>query len=97
MSSNKKERDVKSIDRRNFLIAGAAGIAAAGIDVNTALAQPEKAAARGRQGCRGVRPSGGAEPREPHGTRVDPLVYLVVASRSQAGEGEHNGWTEESS
>ncbi len=54
MSSNKKERDVKSIDRRNFLIAGAAGIAAASIDVKTALAQPEKAAAPASSGASGT-------------------------------------------
>ena len=41
MSSDKKEKDAKGIDRRHFLMAGAAGIAAAGFGANTALAQPK--------------------------------------------------------
>ncbi len=41
MSSDKKERDMKPIDRRHFLMAGAAGIAAAGVGMNTAWAQPK--------------------------------------------------------
>lgn len=44
MSSDKKEQDEKGIDRREFLMAGAAGaagIAAAGVGMNTAWAQPK--------------------------------------------------------
>jgi 3-oxoacyl-[acyl-carrier protein] reductase len=44
MSSDNKEQDGKSINRRHFLMAGAAGaagIAATGIGVNTAWAQPK--------------------------------------------------------
>ena len=44
MSSDKKEQDEKGIDRREFLMAGAAGaagIAAAGVGINTAWAQPK--------------------------------------------------------
>ena len=44
MASDKKEQDAKSIDRRHFLMAGAAGaagIAAAGIGMNKAWAQPK--------------------------------------------------------
>jgi len=41
MSSDKKEIDVKGIDRRNFLMAGAAGIAAAGVGMSTAWAEPK--------------------------------------------------------
>jgi len=44
MSSDKKEQDEKGIDRREFLMAGAAGaagIAAAGVGMGTAWAQPK--------------------------------------------------------
>ncbi len=41
MSSDKKEIDVKGLDRRHFLMAGAAGIAAAGVGMKTAWAQPK--------------------------------------------------------
>ena len=44
MSSGTKEQDAKGIDRRHFLmtgVAGAAGIAAAGVGMNTAWAQPK--------------------------------------------------------
>jgi len=44
MTSDTKERDAKDINRRQFLMAGAvgaAGLAAAGVGVNTALAQPK--------------------------------------------------------
>ena len=42
MSSDTKERDTNAIDRRHFLMAGAAaGDAAAGVGVNNAFAQPK--------------------------------------------------------
>ena len=41
MNSDKKELDAKGINRRNFLMAGAAGIAAAGVGMNAAWAQPK--------------------------------------------------------
>ena len=49
MSSDKKEQDEKGIDRREFLMAGAAGaagIAAAGVGMNTAWAQPKAPGAK---------------------------------------------------
>ncbi len=49
MSSDKKEQDVKGINRRDFLMAGAAGaagIAAAGVGMNTAWAQPKAPGAK---------------------------------------------------
>lgn len=49
MSSDKKEQDAKGIDRREFLMAGAAGaagIAAAGVGMNTAWAQPKAPGAK---------------------------------------------------
>jgi 3-keto-5-aminohexanoate cleavage enzyme len=42
MSSDNKERDMKGIDRRDFLMAGAASLATASIGVNTASAQAKK-------------------------------------------------------
>ena len=42
MSSDTKEQDAKGVDRRHFLMAGAAGaagLAAAGLGVNTASAK----------------------------------------------------------
>ena len=45
MSSEKKERETNDINRRQFLLAGAAGaagIAAAGVSVNTAFAKTKK-------------------------------------------------------
>jgi len=47
MSSNKNEREAKDINRRQLLMAGAAGVAAAGLSMNTASAKtvipdPEK-------------------------------------------------------
>ena len=50
MSSDKKDHDVKDINRRNFLMvgaAGAAGIAAVNLGMNTASAQPQPPAAPG--------------------------------------------------
>ena len=44
MSSDKKEQDVKGVNRRDFLMAGAAGaagLAAAGVGMGTAWAQPK--------------------------------------------------------
>ncbi len=41
MSSDKKEQNEKDVNRRHFLMAGTAGIAAAGVGMNTAWAQPE--------------------------------------------------------
>ena len=49
MSSDTKEKDVKGINRRHFLMAGtvgAAGIAAAGVGMNTAWAQPKAPGAK---------------------------------------------------
>ncbi len=49
MSSDKKKQDEKGIDRREFLMAGAAGaagIAAAGVGMNTAWAQPKAPGAK---------------------------------------------------
>jgi 3-oxoacyl-[acyl-carrier protein] reductase len=47
MSSDTKEQDRKGINRRHFLMAGAAGIAAASVGLNTAWAQPKPPAAPG--------------------------------------------------
>jgi 3-oxoacyl-[acyl-carrier protein] reductase len=41
MSSDKSERDAHGINRRDFMIAGAAGMAAAGLGINTAQAEPK--------------------------------------------------------
>jgi hypothetical protein len=41
MASDTKEQDAKGIDRRHLLVAGAAGIAAAGVGASTAWAQPK--------------------------------------------------------
>ena len=41
MSSNKKEGNTKDVNRRHFLMAGTAGLAAAGVGMNTAWAQPK--------------------------------------------------------
>jgi 3-oxoacyl-[acyl-carrier protein] reductase len=49
MSSDTKEKDVKGINRRHFLMAGAvgaAGIAAAGVGVNSAWAEPNAPGAK---------------------------------------------------
>ena len=40
MSSDKSERDTYGINRRDFMVAGAAGMAAAGLGINTAQAEP---------------------------------------------------------
>lgn len=56
MSSDKTEPDAGGIDRRQFLMAGAAGIAAAGIGMNTASAEPKAPGAKLRTNSRtGVR------------------------------------------
>jgi 3-oxoacyl-[acyl-carrier protein] reductase len=47
MSADRKEVDTRGIGRRHFLAAGAAGIAAAGVGVNTASAQPKPPEAPG--------------------------------------------------
>ena len=46
MSSDKKEQDVPGIHRRDLLKVGAAGIAAAGVGMNTAWAQPRAQGAK---------------------------------------------------
>ncbi len=41
MSSDTKQDDASGINRREFLMAGAAGIAVAGVGMNSAMAEPK--------------------------------------------------------